>query len=100
MLYHITTRRQADGFVHCSLIEQLVEVADAFFEGQEDLVVLEIAPAAIESLIRTENLLGGDELFPHVYGEIPWTSVRAVHELPLTDRGQFTMPEMMNSTQE
>jgi uncharacterized protein (DUF952 family) len=59
-----------DGFVHCSLEHQVVRVANQRFAGRQDLVLLCIDPLRLGAPIRYENLEGGDEMFPHVYGPI------------------------------
>lgn len=71
-----------EGFIHCSEPHQVAWVAGQRFRGRTDLIVLEIDPAGLGAEIRYENLEGGTELFPHVYGEIPCAAVTGV--APLT----------------
>ena len=70
-----------EGFVHCSYEEQLAAVLKRYFEDAGNLVILEIDPKAIDSPIKVENLVGGIEQYPHIYGRIPWSSVSAVHDI-------------------
>ena len=74
------------GFVHCSFAEQVERVAhylyDADFAGR--LVVLEIDTDRLDAEVKVENLDGGVELFPHIYGAIPVGAVVAVRPLELT----------------
>jgi len=83
----------AEGFIHCSEPQQVVWVANSRFRGRRDLVLLHIDPSRLEAMVRCENLEGGQELFPHVYGAI---SVDAVVDVtpfaPLPD-GTFRSPE-------
>ena len=97
-LYHITTLAEADrardqdsyappslteeGFIHCAYQHQVAGVLERYFEGVDDLVMLTIDPTAIAASVTPENTTGGTELFPHVYGPIPWTSVVAVGSVP------------------
>jgi uncharacterized protein (DUF952 family) len=70
------------GFVHCSSRDQVAPVADMLYgDSSYDLVVLEIDVRRVEAPVRFENLEGGTELFPHVYGPIPCAAVHAVHRL-------------------
>ena len=65
------------GFVHCSFADQ-VEKVTAFLYGDDfagDLVVLEIDTDRLDAEVRVENLDGGDELFPHIYGPVPTDAV-------------------------
>ncbi len=82
----------ADGFVHCSTRDQVIRVANFLFAGRKDLVLLTIDRAALTSEVREENCEGGDELFPHVYGPLPWSAIVSVHPFPCGDDGTFTLP--------
>jgi uncharacterized protein (DUF952 family) len=55
-----------------------VWVANQRFHGRQDLVLLHIEPTCLGCEVRYENLEGGHQLFPHVYGAIP---VRAIVEV-------------------
>ena len=78
-----------DGFVHCSTQRQVIEVANAFFRGRPDLVLLMIDLGLIEGLVRYESSGGGPELFPHVYSALPRESIVAVEPLELRSDGSF-----------
>jgi uncharacterized protein (TIGR00730 family) len=80
-----------DGFIHCSTAQQLPAVANRFYRGREDLVLLRIAPGELGAEVRFENLEGGTELYPHLYGELPRSAViRALPLKPDADGG-FTL---------
>ena len=66
------------GFIHCSQPAQLDWVLDRHFKGRSGLIVLQIDVAKIPAEIRYENLEGGTQLFPHIYGPIPCAAVTAV----------------------
>ena len=59
-----------DGFIHCCLFEQIVDVLLNWFKWKHDVVILEIDPGILLSPVKYENLEGGLEMFPHVYGPI------------------------------
>src|SRR5947207_6890407 len=80
-----------EGFVHCSTRDQVIKVADARFRGQADLVVLCIDTEKVTAPIRYENLEGGQELFPHIYGEINTDAVVQVEELKPGVDGYFAV---------
>lgn len=71
----------AEGFIHCSHARQLETVMKRFFKGQKDLVVLEINSAALPCDVIEENLEGGTELYPHVYGKLPLETVVKAHPI-------------------
>jgi len=60
----------ADGFIHCCLFEQIKDVLLNWFKGKRDIVILDIDPKILSSPVKYENLEGGQELFPHIYGPI------------------------------
>jgi len=60
----------ADGFIHCCLFEQIEDVLLNWFKGKRDIVILDIDPKILSSPVKYENLEGGQELFPHIYGPI------------------------------
>jgi uncharacterized protein (DUF952 family) len=85
-----------DGFVHCSTPDQVVKVADIRFRGQQDLVLLCIDTGKVKAAIRYENLEGGLELFPHIYGEINTDAVVQVAEFKPGAGGYFTLPPALS----
>ena len=84
-----------EGFVHCSTRDQVVKVADIRFRGQKGLVLLCIDTDKVTAEIRYENLEGGRELFPHIYGEINTDAVVRVAEFKPGVNGHFTLPTML-----
>jgi len=82
-----------EGFIHCSYAHQVCAVANRLFKGRTDLVLFEIDPTKLRSAVIDENLEGGNEVFPHIYGKLPMQAVVRVHELPSRDDAEFQMPE-------
>jgi uncharacterized protein (DUF952 family) len=64
-----------EGFIHCSDAHQVVWVANQRFRGRQDLVLLHIDPLRLGCEVRYENLEGGEQLFPHIYGPLPVAAV-------------------------
>jgi uncharacterized protein (DUF952 family) len=64
-----------EGYIHCSGPGQVVAVANRLFHGRSDLVLLQIDVARLDAPVRYENLEGGIEPFPHVYGPLPLSAV-------------------------
>ena len=78
-----------EGFIHCSYAHQVKGVADRLFKGGSDLVLLQIDPGRLSCPIVNENLEGGQQLFPHVYGGLPIAAVSVVHPFPCEADGTF-----------
>jgi uncharacterized protein (DUF952 family) len=80
------------GFIHCSAADQVERVANAAFVGTPDLVVLVIDPDRVAAPITYENLEGGSELFPHIYGPLGPDDVDEVMPLEAGPDGRFSFP--------
>jgi uncharacterized protein (DUF952 family) len=78
-----------DGFMHFSTAAQVRETAARHFPGTDDLRLVAVAVDALE--IRWEPSRGG-ALFPHLYGPLPLSAVRAVHALQLDESGRHRFP--------
>ncbi len=71
----------AEGFIHCSYQHQVDGVLARIFEGKTDLVLFEIDPARLSCRVVDENLEGGAELFPHIYGHLPMSAVIRIRRI-------------------
>ena len=107
LIFHITTAPEwaaaqsegayrapsldTEGFIHCSTPAQVVWVANTRFRGRTDLILLHIDPLTLDADVRYENLEGGRERFPHVYGAIPVSAVVEVTPFRPADDGTFSV---------
>ncbi len=107
MLYHITTQGSwekaktegiytadslsSEGFIHCSTATQVQATANRFFHGCRDLMLLQIDQNKVDSEVIYENLEGGSELFPHVYGPLPLAAIREALVLTPVADGSFSI---------
>lgn len=79
-----------EGFIHCSNEDQVARVANLFYGGQEDLVVLVIDVGRLASPVRNEEV--GGESFPHVHGPIERAAVQEVRPLQRGPDGRWVFP--------
>jgi uncharacterized protein (DUF952 family) len=86
----------SDGFIHCSKLEQVLKVANSFYRGEDDLILLKIDPDQAGAEIRFENTEGGAELFPHLYGPLPVEAVLQVIAFPSDEYGRFHLPAILD----
>jgi release factor glutamine methyltransferase len=84
--YEDSSLEQA-GFIHCSQPEQVLEVANRFYEGFSDLVLLWLIPDRLTGDIRWENV--DDILFPHLYGSINLNAVKSITDFVPDQDGVF-----------
>ena len=88
------------GYIHCSTAEQVIATANRLFRARRDLVLLCVETNRVKAEIRYENLEGGTNLFPHVYGALEIASILAVHDFPPQDNGCFKLPPALNPNAE
>ncbi|HQJ56531.1 MAG TPA: DUF952 domain-containing protein [Caldisericia bacterium] len=87
----------SQGFIHCSAKEQILRVANSLFKNQKGLVLIVIDSNKITSEIKYENLEGGSELFPHIYGPLNIDAVIKVLKFEPGIDGNFTLPEELSN---
>lgn len=83
---------ETDGFIHCSLREQVIPVANALFKGQTGLIVLCIDEDKVIADIRYEDCYDAGQTFPHIYGALNLDAVVSVADFPPDADGTFTLP--------
>ena len=95
--YEVSTlgRTLADvGFIHCSFGQQVQRVADLWYRGRADVLLLEIDAAGLVAPVRVESLDGG-ESFPHIYGPLNRDAVIRAIPVPLLDDGRLDVQGMV-----
>jgi uncharacterized protein (DUF952 family) len=90
LIYHVTTRHEwvdaqatgeyrvstrgrtleEEGFIHCSQPSQVAPIANRFYKGVPDLVLLTIDEQLVKPEVRYEAVPGWDEPFAHIYGPL------------------------------
>ena len=89
-----TPSLETENFIHCSTPAQVIEVANAFYKGIPDLVMLYIDEAACTAAVKWEapahpeihdHTPADNQLFPHIYGPLNVNAVTKV--VPLTADG-------------
>ena len=76
-LYEVPSLKE-EGFIHCSMEEQVERVIDRFYSGRNDLVVLCIDSRKLTSQLVYEWAPSMEATFPHVYGAINTDAVTEV----------------------
>jgi uncharacterized protein (DUF952 family) len=83
----------AEGFIHCSQPKQILHIANRFYPGVPDLMLLWIDPQQVKAEIRWEAVLGDD--FPHIYGPLNLDAVISVKEFVPDASGVYhTVPDI------
>lgn len=82
----------ADGFMHFSNAEQIIESAAKHRAGQNNLVLLTVDADVLGDDLKWETSRGG-ALFPHLYGPLLVAQVMKTEALNLDDRGVHIFPD-------
>jgi glutathione S-transferase len=80
------------GFIHCAFAPQVQGVADRYYRGAGEVVLLTIDPGRLSSPVRVEAAAPGGEAFPHVYGPLPVDAVITVEPLAADGEGVPVVP--------
>ncbi|HMU94313.1 MAG TPA: DUF952 domain-containing protein [Anaerolineales bacterium] len=98
---YIAPSLQTEGFIHCSTDKQVAHVANAFYRGRNDLVLLMIDEAKLKPELKWEPPAGPpapgiseSDSFPHIFGPINLTAVASVLDFePDPASGTFSYPK-------
>jgi uncharacterized protein (DUF952 family) len=91
--YTVSTRGvtlDEQGFIHASTGGQVAWVANRYYRGVPDLVVLVIDTDRVAAEIRYEEVPGSEAPFPHIYGALNTDAVIGTRPLRPGSDGGFT----------
>jgi uncharacterized protein (DUF952 family) len=88
----------AEGFIHCSTVEQTIPTANLFYRGQQDLMLLLIDETKLVAPLRYEAPVNVDDVraaqtFPHIYGPLNLDAVIRAEAFPCSADGSFDLPD-------
>lgn len=83
-----------EGFIHASQATQVADVANSFYRGLPDeLVLLVIDPDRVRAPIRYEHVPGAEDPFPHIYGPLNPDAVLVARSFSPSPDGSFAFPD-------
>lgn len=118
MILHITSKQEwldaqqrgeylapslnTEGFIHCSTEKQVLHVANAFYRGKNDLVLLVLDEAKLKPELKWEAPaaerpaagISESDSFPHIFGPINLTAVASVLRFEPDSAGTFILPPL------
>ena len=92
------------GFIHFSQRHQIVNVANAFYRGQQNLALLVVEPSRLKAELKYEapahpsaadSASPAGDLFPHLYGPLNLDAIVEVVDFPPNADGLFTLPDSL-----
>jgi uncharacterized protein (DUF952 family) len=78
------------GFIHASTAAQVALVANAFYQGEPDLLLLVIDPGLVSPQVRYEHVPGQASPYPHIYGPLNLDAVVETRPFAPAPDGQFS----------
>lgn len=81
-----------EGFIHCCLINQIVDVANAFYRDEKNVWVMLLDETKLDAEVKFEDLMDNGALFPHVYGNINMSACVNRFYIPKDKHGMFRLP--------
>ena len=82
-----------EGFIHCSVKDDLVESARCWFGDEDTLVVLCIDPLEITAEIRYENSAERSSAMPHIFGPVPVHAIQSILIMSRDAGGKYILQE-------
>ena len=80
---------EEQGFIHCCYGNQVGSIANRYFKGERDLLLIVIDLASLEAPVKKEEAGDNGEKFPHVYGAINIDAVIDKIKLEPDEDGTF-----------
>jgi uncharacterized protein (DUF952 family) len=78
------------GFIHASTADQVALVANAFYQGATDLLLLVIDTERVDPEIRYEHVPGQAAPYPHIYGPLNLAAVVETRPFEPGPDGEFS----------
>lgn len=97
---YVAPSLETEGFIHCSTENQVLHVANAFYRGRNDLVLLNLNEAKLKPELKWEPPaaagpapgISESDKFPHIFGPINLTAVASVLDFePDPASGTFSL---------
>lgn len=89
--YTGTPEDLADGFMHFSTASQVIESAAKHRAGEANLILVGVDADKLGTALKWEKSRG-DQLFPHLYADLPLDTVTSTHPLELDGNGLHIFP--------
>jgi uncharacterized protein (DUF952 family) len=97
---YIAPSLATEGFIHFSTDKQAIHVANAFYRGHSDLVLLVVDESRLKPELKWEapagppaDTISEADLFPHLYGPLNLDAVTSVLDFPPeADGGWRSLP--------
>lgn len=91
----ISTTLKEEGFIHLSRSNQVKYVADKFYRGRDDVVMLTIDPELLDAKVEFEQSEGHELPFPHLLGPLPQRAVIHTDQVRVDNDGTLLLDQLL-----
>jgi uncharacterized protein (DUF952 family) len=84
-----------EGYVHLCRAGQVKQIADKYYHGRDDVMLLTIDPSLLDSKVEFEESPHHALAFPHLYGPIPPRAVIHTDPLELDEDGLLQLDQLL-----
>ncbi|WP_430867162.1 DUF952 domain-containing protein [Demequina aurantiaca] len=86
---------QEEGFIHLSRASQVRHVAEKFYKGRDDVLMLTIDPALLDSRVEFETSPEHEQPFPHLFGPLLPRAVIHTDIVHLDEDGALQLDQLL-----
>ncbi len=83
-----------DGFIHMSTASQLQGTLDKHYTQGDVVILAAVRLADVEESVKWEVSRGGEK-FPHIYGALPFSAVKAHWPLSPDPEGRYAVADLI-----
>ena len=80
---------EKEGFIHASTRNQILPTLNRWFEGKDEVKVMELSIAKIKGEVKFEDLYNHGQEFPHIYGRINTNAIESILDFKRNAEGYF-----------
>lgn len=88
---------ETEGFIHCSRLAQVIDVANFLAPYDETMELLEIDESKVEPEVKYEDAMQNGVLYPHIYGPLNRESIVAQYHLDWDGEDGYQLPEALRN---
>ena len=91
---------ETEGFIHCSTIDRVIDVANFLEPYDETMRLLEIDEAKVGPEVKYEDAMNNGVLYPHIYGSLNRDAIVAEYPLEWDGEDGYVLPESLRAKRE
>ncbi len=88
---------ESEGFIHCSTLDQVLDVANFLEPYSEEMQLLEIDEARLVPEVKYEDAMQNGRFYPHVFGPVNRDAIVAIHHLEWDGEEGYLLPEILRN---